>query len=132
MRTTTCFEEYSLKNSLSARITPAIVENQMVNIDHVLFQVTADCNLQCRYCCYGELYENPIHHSDRGVQYTSVEYVQLHRTNHIEISMTQDEDPLHNALAERMNNTLKNRWLFNDSSLSFEQAWKAIEQAVLM
>lgn len=73
-----------------------------------------------------------IHHSDRGIQYAANEYVNLLKMNNIQISMTQDGDPLHNALAERMNNTLKNSWLFNNGTLSFEQAQKAIDQAVLM
>lgn len=73
-----------------------------------------------------------VHHSDRGVQYASRDYVRLLKDNNMRISMTQDGDPLHNALAERMNNTLKNGWLFNDGTLSFEEAQKAINQAVLM
>ena len=48
-----------------------------------------------------------IHHSDRGVQYCSNKYVEKLKWNHINISMTQCGDPLHNALAERMNNTIK-------------------------
>ena len=46
--------------------------------------------------------------------------------------MTQTGDPLHNALAERMNNTLKNGWLFNDGNLSFEQAREAIGKSIEM
>ena len=54
-----------------------------------------------------------IHHSDRGVQYCSNLYVDMLKKHHINISMTQCGDPLHNALAERMNNTIKNGWLFD-------------------
>ena len=54
-----------------------------------------------------------IHHSDRGVQYCSNQYVDTLKAQHISISMTQCGDPLHNALAERMNNTTKNGWLFD-------------------
>ena len=53
---------------------------------------------------------NMIHHSDRGVQYASARYTDLLRAQDCRISMTQTGDPLHNALAERMNNTLKNSW----------------------
>lgn len=73
-----------------------------------------------------------IHHSDRGVQYASKEYTRTLLANKIRISMTQTGDPLHNALAERMNNTLKNGWLFNDGNLTFEQAQEAIRNAVMM
>ena len=61
-----------------------------------------------------------IHHSDRGVQYCCNEYVDLLKRNGIRISMTQTGDPLHNALAERMNNTVKNGWLFDTEDKGFE------------
>ena len=71
-----------------------------------------------------------IHHSDRGVQYCSNKYVEKLKDNQISISMTQCGDPLHNALAERMNNTIKNGWLFDCDNESFEQVSKRIENAV--
>lgn len=73
-----------------------------------------------------------IHHSDRGVQYASSEYTGLLHENGIRISMTQTGDPLHNALAERMNNTLKNSWLFNNGELTFEEACVSIDNAIGM
>jgi transposase InsO family protein len=48
-----------------------------------------------------------IHHSDRGMQYCSKEYVNLATTNNITMSMTEHSDPYENALAERMNRTIK-------------------------
>ena len=45
-----------------------------------------------------------IHHSDRGCQYCSNEYVSE--------SMTQSGDPLENAIAERANGILKVEWLY--------------------
>ncbi len=48
-----------------------------------------------------------IHHSDRGIQYCSTEYVNLLQQHHALISMTQSGDPLENALAERVNGILK-------------------------
>lgn len=48
-----------------------------------------------------------IHHSDRGVQYCCADYVNLLQKEHINISMTQDGNPLHNAMAERVNGILK-------------------------
>lgn len=48
-----------------------------------------------------------IHHSDRGVQYCSKEYVALASKNCILLSMTENGDPYENALAERMNRTIK-------------------------
>lgn len=76
--------------------------------------------------------DNMIHHSDRGVQYASKEYTGTLRAHNIRISMTQSGDPIHNALAERMNNTLKNSWMFNKGDLDFEQTEYAVGRAVEM
>jgi len=48
-----------------------------------------------------------IHHSDRGMQYCSNEYVKLLQHHHALISMTQNGDPYENAMAERVNGILK-------------------------
>jgi len=48
-----------------------------------------------------------IHHSDRGIQYCSTEYVKLLQAHHALISMTQNKDPYENAIAERVNGILK-------------------------
>ncbi len=71
-----------------------------------------------------------IHHSDRGVQYCSNRYIERLKQENVSISMTQCGDPLHNALAERMNNTIKNGWLFECANETIEQVRKRIEQAV--
>jgi len=58
--------------------------------------------------------ENPLqltHHSDRGVQYCSYEYVKLLQAFGINISMTENGDPLENAIAERVNGILKDEYL---------------------
>lgn len=73
---------------------------------------------------------NLIHHSDRGIQYCSNKYVDKLKEHQISISMTQCGDPLHNALAERINNTIKNGWLFDCADESFEQISKRVEEAV--
>lgn len=71
-----------------------------------------------------------IHHSDRGVQYCCNEYVDLLKRHHIRISMTQNGNPLHNALAERMNNTVKNGWLFDTEDKSYEEVLQLVRKAV--
>jgi transposase InsO family protein len=48
-----------------------------------------------------------IHHSDRGIQYCSTEYVNLLMQHNAMISMTDNGDPLENAIAERINGILK-------------------------
>lgn len=56
-------------------------------------------------------HDNLIHHSDRGLQYCSHDYVELLELNKIKISMTQNGDPLENAMAERVNGILKEELL---------------------
>ena len=52
-----------------------------------------------------------IHHSDRGCQYASREYVDMLMAHGIRVSMTESGDPKDNAQAERINNTMKNELL---------------------
>ena len=73
-----------------------------------------------------------IHHSDRGIQYASFKYTDLLKANNIRISMTQCGDPLHNALAERMNNTVKNSWPYAYEGMGFDEAQKAVANAIMM
>ena len=62
-----------------------------------------------------------IHHSDRGSQYCSENYVKVLKGNNISISMTQNGDPYENALAERMNGILKTEFNLYGSQYGFEQ-----------
>ena len=68
---------------------------------------------------------NLIHHSDRGVQYCSDEYTKLLLKNNIKISMTENGDPLENAIAERVNGILKQE-LLEEVFPCFEVAQKAV------
>ena len=52
-----------------------------------------------------------IHHSDRGIQYCSSEYVTLLKLENIKISMTENSDPLDNPVAERINGIIKHEYL---------------------
>lgn len=52
-----------------------------------------------------------MHHSDRGVQYCCDAYVKLLQDKKIKISMTENGDPLENAIAERVNGILKQELL---------------------
>lgn len=54
-----------------------------------------------------------IHHSDRGVQYASEEYVNILKGNGILISMTENGNPKDNSRSERVNSTVKNELLAN-------------------
>lgn len=75
-------------------------------------------------------YPDLIHHSDRGCQYASGEYIKLLNDNGIRISMTECGDPKDNAQAERINNTMKNELLKDMHFRSIEEVRDAIANAV--
>jgi len=71
-----------------------------------------------------------IHHSDRGSQYCSSEYVKLLQDYQIQISMCEKGDPLENAIAERVNGIIKTEY-FNDQTItSCSQAELILEKSV--
>lgn len=71
-----------------------------------------------------------IHHSDRGLQYCSSDYVHLSSDNCIQISMTDNGDPYENALAERMNRTIKEEFGLGRLLPSRQQAFRLAEEAI--
>ena len=71
-----------------------------------------------------------IHHSDRGCQYASREYVNILKENGIRISMTESGDPKDNAQAERINNTMKNELLKGKVFRSINEVIAAVAVAV--
>jgi putative transposase len=71
-----------------------------------------------------------IHHSDRGVQYCCDDYVKLLQDKNIQISMTENGDPLENAVAERMNGILKEEYLNHYTLENRNQAAKQLDHAV--
>lgn len=73
---------------------------------------------------------NLIHHSDRGCQYASREYVNMLREHGIQVSMTESGDPKDNAQAERINNTMKNELLKGKVFRSIEEVIAAVALAV--
>ena len=70
-----------------------------------------------------------VHHSDRGCQYCSTEYVEQLQSRHIAISMTQNSDPRENAIAERVNGIIKQE-LLETSYDSFIRAQQGINNAI--
>lgn len=71
-----------------------------------------------------------IHHSDRGSQYCSHNYVDLLLKNNIAISMTENGDPYENALAERMNGIIKTEFNLYSSLVGFEQTRNKISKSI--
>ncbi len=71
-----------------------------------------------------------IHHSDRGVQYVSAAYTSVLLDAGIKISMTESGDPKDNAVAERLNSTIKNELLKDIKFHSIGEVRRAVEKAV--
>ncbi|MNK68960.1 Integrase core domain protein [compost metagenome] len=70
-----------------------------------------------------------IHHSDRGIQYSSTYYQEIHRRHGLTCSMTDGYDCYQNALAERINGILKGEFLLNRPA-DLKQASKMVAQSV--
>ena len=77
--------------------------------------------------------ERPLqltHHSDRGIQYCSGKYVKLLQDNGISISMTENGDPLENAIAERVNGIIKEEYLNYYQTNNLPEAKKQLQKAI--
>ncbi|WP_298247972.1 IS3 family transposase [uncultured Christiangramia sp.] len=71
-----------------------------------------------------------IHHSDRGIQYCNPEYTSFAEENGLIISMTQQSDPYENAVAERINQTLKYEYGLKRTIKNLKLARKMLKSAV--
>jgi len=71
-----------------------------------------------------------IHHSDRGVQYCSDKYVKELNKRNITLSMTENGDPLENAIAERVNGILKDEWLYDLGKVDKGSMRKVVAQII--
>lgn len=74
--------------------------------------------------------EELIHHSDRGTQYCSSEYVSVLKKNNILISMTQDGSPYDNAIAERINRIMKEEFLLGRTYREVNEVKRLTTRAV--
>lgn len=73
---------------------------------------------------------NLIHHSDRGIQYCSNSYVKLLQDYNVKISMTENGDPLENAVAERINGIIKEEYLHNYQVNNLKKAKELLKAVV--
>jgi transposase InsO family protein len=92
---------------------------------HVASSLETIETLQALRMAVGSLPENHIgltHHSDRGIQYCSNEYVNILHSHNIQISMTENGDPYENAIAERVNGILKEEYLYDYSVQDISEA----------
>ena len=71
-----------------------------------------------------------IHHSDRGLQYCTPSYTEILESNNIGISMTTKHDPYENAVAERINGTLKNEFDLEDRLPDQKHAEREINKTI--
>ncbi|MEX2483933.1 MAG: IS3 family transposase [Brumimicrobium sp.] len=71
-----------------------------------------------------------VHHSDRGSQYCSSAYVKTLKKNNIKISMTENGDPLENAIAERVNGIIKGEYLFDYEIKTLSKAKEILKSVV--
>ena len=63
-----------------------------------------------------------IHHSDRGVQYASLEYTEILKLSEVQISMSRVGNPYDNAYAESFIKTLKFEEVYQTEYESFKEA----------
>ncbi len=73
---------------------------------------------------------SPIHHSDRGCQYCSHDYVNELQANGLGVSMTEIDHCAENAQAERVNGILKQEYFLSYEFRNLEQAQRAVDEAV--
>lgn len=71
-----------------------------------------------------------IHHSDRGLQYCSADYINTLKKYGVKISMTENGDPYENAIAERINGILKYEFLIIDGFKNHLEALRVIKESV--
>jgi putative transposase len=70
------------------------------------------------------------HHSDRGSQYCCEEYQKKLRRMSVVTSMTENSDPYTNAIAERVNGTIKHEFLIDGRHHSLIELKLLITQAI--
>ena len=73
-----------------------------------------------------------IHHSDRGIQYCNPMYTKFAEENGLTISMTEQYDPYENAIAERINKTLKYEYGLKRNIKNTKLAQKMTKNAIFI
>jgi len=71
-----------------------------------------------------------VHHSDRGIQYCSNQYVAALKKKNIRISMTEENHCYENAIAERVNGILKDEFYLDQCFFDTKYACKATKNAI--
>ena len=71
-----------------------------------------------------------VHHSDRGIQYCSNQYVEQLKKREIKISMTEENHCYENAIAERVNGILKGEFYLDQCFYNTKHASLATKSAI--
>jgi transposase InsO family protein len=71
-----------------------------------------------------------VHHSDRGIQYCSNQYVNELKKRKIKISMTEENHCYENAIAERVNGILKDEFYLDQCFFTMSHARTATKSAI--
>jgi len=71
-----------------------------------------------------------IHHSDRGIQYCSHQYIKMLKDHGILVSMTEKGDPLENPIAERVNGIIKSEYLKYYKAKDLDHARQLVNKAI--
>jgi putative transposase len=74
--------------------------------------------------------EGLIHHSDRGFQYCSNQYIARLKTRNIEISMAEAGNCYENAMAERVNGILKDEYGLDETFVDEKQVRQAVKEGI--
>ncbi len=88
------------------------------------------CIRALKMACRKNKYENMIHHSDRGIQYCSNQYVQILKNHNINISMGEAGNCYENAIAERVNGILKSEFNVDVIFKDVAHAQKAVKESI--
>jgi len=75
-------------------------------------------------------HDKVIHHSDRGIQYCCPDYSELAAKLNFTLSTTQEYDPYENAVAERVNETLKLEYGLHKQAPDLHILKKTVKQTV--
>ncbi|GHU84302.1 hypothetical protein FACS189415_7890 [Bacteroidia bacterium] len=62
------------KDLLSGAVTYEVVEHTLSDLGNVVFQVTNDCNMRCKYCCFGEFY-NGVQEEINNMDFDTVKHL---------------------------------------------------------
>jgi len=74
--------------------------------------------------------QRPVHHSDRGCQYASHEYVRQVQEAGLKMSMTEQHHSAENALAERINGILKQEYWLHTNFATQSEARQATVRGI--